>query len=453
MGVQFELRQILDGFFTADVVGRAKFANGFVNEDLLDIVGVAPAIFTQKTQGKRVQGGLRANPSASTVDLTGDAGLNLGVADTVDPEGLVPGVCSLLESAGGPEFDTTGGLVGAAARERSSLIAVADANNEAIANGNDRVWAVLTTPTRTAGDPHTLRFYSGDFGSGSETPYVMNQDFKLLTPQLFDLNQLPTFNDAIAVFFDDSAAGILPGSITDSELSPTIEAYGPNILGRRKEHQLCQGWYYNGTPSEVTGAPTMEVQVLDGVMYRDDGSRTEFSSQSIPIAAADAVENRIDRVVMDSSGSFVVRQGANAPGIPTAPSLNPGDVELCLVQVPSAITAIVNGLISDRRPSTPFSGRMKREYFDGDGVSSAFILQNMPSAVNNESEPPYYMMRVVYNGQEIDILDDSIPTGPATVTECRLLPEPGSPTVVLGAAPIVGTRNVMVEYWYGDTGV
>lgn len=185
----------------------------FIDTSILD------GVLATKLTGKRVQHSLINNPSATTVDIK--TALGFGSAAGVDPEGSSKGKCVLLEASGGAEFDTDDGVVGASAQTRSSLVFVRDALGSEIVDENGKeVWAVITASARTTGGSYTLRFYSGDFGSGTETPYTMGEDFVILYPEIFDLSDMPTWSDGVT-FTDQSAAQLAPDQIKKEHIDWT----------------------------------------------------------------------------------------------------------------------------------------------------------------------------------------------------------------------------------------
>jgi len=175
------------------------------------------SVLQAKVFGKRVQTADQGNPSATTVNIK--TALGFDVTAGVDPEGVVKGKCALLEAAGGVEYNTSTSKVGTSAKARSAMVWIQDANgNEIVDSAGKTVWGVITCSARTIAGTYTLRFYSGEFGSGSEATYSMGVAFVMKYPQIFDLDDMPIFGDDVG-FVDAEAAVLAPGQISTTQLA------------------------------------------------------------------------------------------------------------------------------------------------------------------------------------------------------------------------------------------
>ena len=443
---QFEVRQMATGTFSADAAGRDPFASGFVNDTLLDVAGVSPSILGTKVVGDRVQSAQQSSPAATTDDITTDFGFDSTAG--VDPENDDLGKCVLLEAVGGVEFNTTTGKVGVNALSRSSMVPICDANGDAIIDGGNRVWGVITTPARDTVSTYTLRFFSGTFGSGSETAYTMSQPYVAKIPEKFTLDTLPKFSDITVVFLDDAAAGLTPNSVTDTELSNSIEAYGPTIEANRARFAGDLGWV-NGCAMVANAGLTIDV--ASGDIYHEDGSYDAYAGDT-GFAAGVAQGPTMSQafiVAINAAGSLVRRDGSAVvhPAEPLPPALTAGDIPLLL-------TTVINGGGSfnetiDYRPTSPDTGQNNYERFSGNASDTQFTLLRRPSRnyVSNE-----YMLDVFYNGQRITQVSGT----PSTASEFRVIDDPilspGGMVIEFGAAPASGTENIVVRSEGGVSG-
>lgn len=190
----------------------------------------AAAVLPGKLTGYWIQSAEQTSPAASTLDVT--ALLGFATTASVDPYGPAKGKCSLLAAAGGAEFNTTTGRVGASATARASKGRVVDADGDAIVDAQGReVWCIITAASRAAGNTHTLRFFSGEFGSGTESAYTMGQAFSFLYPQIYDLSDQPTWDDARVALVDKEAAQLAPGQISNTEIAAAAAITPTKIAG------------------------------------------------------------------------------------------------------------------------------------------------------------------------------------------------------------------------------
>lgn len=177
--------------------------------------GAKQSALQSKVVGKAVQSAEQPSPAATTLVVTTLLGFDVNAG--VDPLGTTKGKGCLLEAAGGVEYNTTTNKVGANAQAVASKWGCYDANGDAIVDGTGQeVWAIITATARTIAGVYTLRFYSGEFGSGSEAPYNMAQAFVFQYGSLFDLDDQPTWASDRVGLVDAEGAQIAPGSITDN---------------------------------------------------------------------------------------------------------------------------------------------------------------------------------------------------------------------------------------------
>lgn len=471
MPIQMVTDQIADGAVTGP-----KIPAGTIGGAHLDSTA-KQAVLQSKVIGRFVQAAEQPNPNANSVDVKTLLGFNTTAG--VDPEAQVKGKCCLLEAAGGNEFNTSSGKVGANAKARSSKCPVVDVKGDQIVDASgDQVWAVITATARTTGGGYTLRFFSGEFGSGNETPYTMNQGFVFAYPQIFDMADAPQWNDASITLVDKEAAQLAPGQIGNTELannavtSTKINAgavneghLDPNAKLRLAETALddravstTQGKGFidgNGTEGQVTaqGSPDMTVRVnTGGVAYNHQGSRLPFAPvATINIGAADPTNPRNDIVVVNAAGAIAVRQGTPAPS-PADPNLTGGDAVLARVNVPANATQITGGQIVDLRERGSLDGSKfiaktvslkalsvvaSYQQFNGNGSDTKFVL-------NNVVDPGWYAgVKAFRNGARIEYITGA----PANYDQYRVIFEGGQTKVELGAALPVG-QILSVDYLY-----
>lgn len=209
--------QIPTAYIADLAVTTAKLANGSVTSAKLDS-GISTAVLGAKLIGRFVFTAEQSSPAASTLDVTTLLGFDSEAGR--DPAGSTKGKAVLLEAAGGAEFNTTTGLVGASAAAVSSKCPMMDASGNAIVDASGKeVWGVISATERTTSGTYTLRFFSGEFGSGSEAAYTMSQAFTFAYAQIFDLSDFPTWDTGRNILFDKEAANIAPGQIGATQLA------------------------------------------------------------------------------------------------------------------------------------------------------------------------------------------------------------------------------------------
>ena len=227
MPIQFATDQYSDLSVTTAKVGAgaitsAKLASGAVDSAALS-AGAKQAALESKLVGRWVQTAEQANPNAKFLDIKTLLGFNATAG--VDPEGAVKGKGALIEAASGVEFNTSSGAdgrVGSSAKARSSKCLLVDANGDAIVDAaGDEVWGIITCSdgARGTGGTFKIRFYSGEFGSGAETAYTMAQAFSFVYGQIFDLFDVPKWDEGTIALVDKEAAQLAAGQVNTAEIA------------------------------------------------------------------------------------------------------------------------------------------------------------------------------------------------------------------------------------------
>ena len=237
---------IVDAHLAAAAVGAGKLSAAAKQEALQSKLVIA-----------LVQSADQTNPSASTVVVSSNAEFGpFSTTAGVDPAGSAKGVACLLEAAGGTEFNTTTGKVGSAAKADQAMCDVADTSSNEIVDATGKpVWAVISTTARTTGGAYTLRFFSGEFGSGSEAVYTMAQAFVLKYPRVFDLDDMSRGAFARAsAFVSAQAAQLAAGQIGSTELATGAVTNAKIAADAVTADKIQDGAV--GTPELATGAVT-----------------------------------------------------------------------------------------------------------------------------------------------------------------------------------------------------
>ena len=143
----------------------------------------------------------------------------------------------------------------------------------------------------------------------------------------------------------DASKAARPSSSTANNLA-ALDANGDLIDSGRKisdVNTLTSNFY-----AHEASTPDMTVTLEAGkLMYA--GTLATQPQQSVAITAADATQNRIDRIVIDEqTGSASVIDGILAT-TPTAPPIPAGKLPVCQVQVDAGTAAITDAIISDER--------------------------------------------------------------------------------------------------------
>ncbi len=392
-----------------NAVTTAKIPDGAVTSVKL-AGGVLASVLAGKTAGRWVQAPEQANPNATTLNVKTLLGFDTTAG--VDPEGTTKGKGALLEAAGGAEFNTTTGKVGGSAKARSSKVMIVDANGDAIVDANGReVWGVISCSARTTGGSYTLRFFSGEFGDASSAAYNMNQGFVFAYGQIFDLSDMPQWDDASVAMIDKEAAQLAPGQITTTLIADNAVTNAKINAGAVDNGKLADGSVGTSklqnnavdgsklaqnsvtqghtdvsvtdiladlgldstAPSTTVGRGTVlmngdELKVLQlaspgmavrtttpGKAYNNAGRGGNVATEAnIGIATAPSSNSRHDIVVLNA-GAYVVRQGT-AQASPVDPALNPGDVPLARIVVGTNVTQIVTANITDLRQRKSIMG-------------------------------------------------------------------------------------------------
>jgi hypothetical protein len=167
-----------------------------------------------------------SNPSASSVDIK--TSLSFGTTTGVGGAtiGATAGIPVLIEETGGADSgdwnntDSRPAAIGGDAKlYRCEVFSTA---GEEIVDANEkRVWAVITCDgTRLTTDAYTLRFMSGEYGSGNEGAYTMAQAFFIVYPQVTDLSNMTLGSNRLGIVsISKEAAGIATGQIGTGELA------------------------------------------------------------------------------------------------------------------------------------------------------------------------------------------------------------------------------------------
>lgn len=139
----------------------------------------------------------RSAPNGKSIDATAWAELDFGTVAGVIGGTDNEGIPVLLGSAGAGDghvwnsLDGTDGRVSPTSDPGYYMVRIADANGEQIYDANHNVvWGVFTCNERTTGGFYYLRFYSGEWGSGTETAYALTQAFKLIYPRNTNLGNM-----------------------------------------------------------------------------------------------------------------------------------------------------------------------------------------------------------------------------------------------------------------------
>lgn len=200
-----------------EAITGGKIALGVITSSHLD-GNILTDVLETKLTGKFVFTGDLPNPSGSTMNVTNALGFNSTAG--VDPFGSSKGKTCLLEASGGVEFNTSTGKVGSSAVAAASKMPILDTSGNALLDSNGQeVWAVITTNARTTSGTYTCRFFSGEFGSGNEAAFTMSSGFMAAYSQLFDLNDMPTWDTGRSYLVDKEAAQLVAGQITSTELA------------------------------------------------------------------------------------------------------------------------------------------------------------------------------------------------------------------------------------------
>ena len=178
--------------------------------------------FRTKPMLTDVQSATRANPGATTVNVSADAEFGpFSATPGVIGDGSVTGIPVLLETVGGTgshEFNTTTGRVSVNSAESSYRVFISDTSGAEILDGADPVWAVITATARTIAGTYTLRFFSGAWGSGAESTYSMAQQHLLVYPEGDEFSGLPYAGlRSTNVNISGAAGGLAPNSVTSTE--------------------------------------------------------------------------------------------------------------------------------------------------------------------------------------------------------------------------------------------
>ena len=167
----------------------------------------------------------RADPAASTEVVTADGefGPFSGTPGVIG-DGTVVGIPVLLEAAGGvaaDEFNTTSGRVAPASNRGAYKSHLTDTNGDELLDSSGApIWGVITAAVRNTTGPYTLRFFVGEWGSGTETAEVLASTYILIYPSGVELRSI-NYESLRTAFTNVSAeaAGIAAGQIGTTQLA------------------------------------------------------------------------------------------------------------------------------------------------------------------------------------------------------------------------------------------
>ncbi len=463
MAVQVGTSQIKNGAVTA-----AKLAGDALNAPLQN-----------RKIGRWVQTGDQGNPNADFVDVTNL--LQFNATAGVNPEAQVKGKGALLEAVGGAEFNTTSGKVGGAAKASSSKCQITDQNGDSIVNQNGQaIWGVITTPARDNVGPYKLRFFVGEFGSGTEVPFVLTQGFVFWFGQVFDLLDMPQWDSAVLQLVDKDAAMLAPGqivtallandSVTDAKLAPVVRQR-VSLIAMDDDIPVptaTQATGYVSLPPgggsnllvTASGTPDANVHVaVPGLVVNHLGAVSNVASADPfgPIPARVTPGNtRKDIIVVDAAGVIVRRQGAEG-GAPADPALMTGDVPLARILIDDeAPLTIEAGDIVDLRSSAGLSGRKlkgrsvswdalalvpKFDSFIAPGNDAKFVLTSRFSPTKLAMYAPAF--QVWRNGLRMKF----VVAGAAGMDEYQVIDETNQTKIQFGAN-IDANDDIFVAYMH-----
>ena len=130
--------------------------------------------------------------------------------------------------------------------------------------------------------------------------------------------------------------------------SQSASAYKANIDNGFETYERASGSLFQG---HEQSSPDMTVRLEAGVLWDGPGNApVDVAAQSTGTITAPSTNPRIDRVVVDTSGTVSVITGTEDAS-PTAPAVTAGKITICQVALATSTTSITNSLITDERPS------------------------------------------------------------------------------------------------------
>lgn len=95
--------------------------------------------------------------------------------------------------------------------------------------------------------------------------------------------------------------------------------------------------------------PSMKIWVDIGYTYKvSTGSLTAISATQSPLFVTPVTNNRIDRLIVDSTGTYSIVKGTCAAD-PVAPNVTADNYPVCQVLLTTSTTEITNSMITDER--------------------------------------------------------------------------------------------------------
>lgn len=439
--------QVQTQYIADDAVTTAKIVDGAITAGKLD-AGVVDGILAEKIVGKWVLSSELSSPSQNNVNVKTLLGFD--VTAGVDPEGTTKGKACLLEASGGAEYDTATNKVGASALIRSSKCQIIDANGDAIVDaGGDEVWGVITASSRTTGGTYRLRFFSGEFGSGSEIQYTMSQAFKFTYPQIFDLSDMPQWSDERATLVDKDAAQLAAGQITATELASnavtTVKISDSNVTTAKiADANVTTGKLAD---SAVTTAKINDASVTAGKLASDAVTTVKILDANVTTAKindAAVTEGKLanDAVATSKILDANVTTAKLASGAVTSAKIGAGEVAASNIASDAVTTVkILDANVTQAKLASAVVARVGGGWdaiaaFIGDGSTDTF------SFVHTDVHDSEAKMLVTVGGLVMERIDDysiSDGTGAAGVDQIVFVTAPPS-----GAHAIVRYRRTSI---------
>jgi hypothetical protein len=218
----------------ADAVDGTKIADDAINSEHLAAGGIDAEhmstaaksdVLASKAWMEEVVSADQADPTASTVDIK--AALSFGTTAGVLGDGNTAGIPVLFAEVGGADTGdwhiANGRPAAIGGDAKLYRVEVFSTSGEEIIDAtSQRVWAVITCDGsgRLTTDAYTLRFMSGEYGSGNEAAYTMGEAFFLVYPNVTDLSNMTLGSNRLGtVSVSKEAAGIATGQIGTGQLA------------------------------------------------------------------------------------------------------------------------------------------------------------------------------------------------------------------------------------------
>jgi len=442
--------QFVTDQYTDSSVTTSKLADASITGAKLAADAKASAL-QSKLVGRWVQVAEQASPSASTMNVKTLLGFDSAAG--VDPEGVAKGKDALLEAANGNEFNTTTGKVGANARARSSKVPIMDASGDAIVDSVGReVWGVISCSARTTAGSYTLRFFSGEFGSGTEIAYTMASPFVFAYAQIFDLNDMPVWDDATVAMVDKSAAQLAAGQIvtsllaadavTSAKLSSSAADDSARAVSTNhvKDSAISSTKIANGAvvagkyaAGSIANADMADSAVSGAKIANGGVSAGKYAAGSI--ATADIADDAVDAGKLKDSVATDADRAVTTNHIRNLAITNDKIASSTIGAGKFAAGAIATGdLANDAVTLAKIGARAKAESLDGGNATKHALVNVVPAA-------HYPGIHAFRNGQRARFV-----TGvPASIDEYRVIEEGGATKIEWGASIPAG-QTVQIDY-------